>query len=182
MLTPVPRELLGAHALAERLGVTYETIRQYKLQGMPTAGKSESGKRDLYDPVECAVWKTENKPIGGRGGKRGGGDDDEDSPVEALNAARLRKETAMAEKAELENQQKLGQVVWRRDVEKVWTSAVRLIGSRLDNVASRVAPDILGFLGVSDVDKRIAVEQMIRRELDAAREEMKSAGVVTETE
>ena len=180
-MNPVPRELLGGYALAERMNVSYETIRKWRIQGMPTAGKSESGKRDVYDPVECMKWRHENKAVGGRGGNHGESSGD-DNTVEALNAARLRKETAMAEKAELENQMKIGQVVWRRDVEKTWTGAVRLMGSRLDNAAARLAPDILGYLGVSDVDKRIGVEQMIRRELDAAREEMKGAGVVSETE
>lgn len=180
MTHPVPKELLGVSALAERLDVSFETVRKWKLRGMPTAGTSETGKRDLYDPVECMRWRSENVMVGGQGGKRNGYSEDEIGTAEAYTRAKARSAEATADKTELETQIRLGQAVLRADVERVWIGAVRLVGNCMDEAAGRLATDIMGYVGDPSGEKRIHVEGMIRKELDAAREKMRQAGVVSE--
>jgi len=187
----MPVEHITATELAARLGVGVQTIPDYVARGMPVADVTESGRK-RYDPVECLEWQ-KREGLGkwrlGKGGdyrsksyqeskEEDGGDEEKGT----YNAAKIRKMLADAEVAEMKVQQTTGALVLRVDVERVWTQAVRLLGSRLDEACGRLATDLLGTLGISDAERRIEVEKIIRKELDGAREEMARMGVVEEND
>lgn len=63
---------LTAPALAVRLGVSDQTVLNYRAAGMPIIGVDTADGFDRYDEADCRAWIAANKPQGGKGGKRPG--------------------------------------------------------------------------------------------------------------
>lgn len=68
--SPEPPGPALAAAVGRRLGVTGQTIRNWRKRGCPAAGTDDAG-RDLFDVEAVRAWQKRNM-TGGRGGRRPG--------------------------------------------------------------------------------------------------------------
>src|SRR5262245_42700962 len=94
---------------ADELDISVELLRDYIIRGCPHI-KGGTGKSNLVDPAAVVAWMKENNLTGNPGRPM------EFSP--ALQAARLRKENALAAKYELQLQIERGELTPTEDYKR----------------------------------------------------------------
>src|SRR5262245_37326939 len=100
--------------VADELGVTANTVRDYAAAGCPH-DKAPLGNNHKYNAAEVLAWARAH----GKTGKRGRPED-----IETLGNAKLRKETALAEKYELQVQREKGLMGYMEDFKRFSVLAV----------------------------------------------------------
>lgn len=121
--------------LAAELDVHAETIGRYDREGAP---HERRGRANRYNAPEFKAWMRTH----GKTGKEGRPSATEDSPD--LEAARLRKENALAAKYELQVQRERGELVPVEDVRQWIGQHVTTLRNRLNGLGAEVTPHLEG--------------------------------------
>lgn len=125
---PQPKpDAIKTSDLAEQLGVECATVRSWVKDGCP---HTKEGKNLRFDPAEVVSWRR------GRGmdsHNRNAGD----SPD--IDAARLRKENALATKYELHIEKEKGKVVNAAEAARAYCNLVRVLRNRVQRIGVAVA-------------------------------------------
>lgn len=113
-------KLLNVDELAELFAVTPKTIRSWSVEGMPVAkaGAKGRGNRSLYDLAACVGWYFSEK---------------------AFDDQRQRLAAAQAEKVEMENATRRGNLARHEDVIAFWNACIANSRARLLALPSRIA-------------------------------------------
>ncbi|MGB0972258.1 MAG: hypothetical protein ACPGVG_15055, partial [Mycobacterium sp.] len=153
-----PRRKQTGHEIAEVFGVNAVTVRQWSRQGLPCTRKK--GKANLYDEAEVAAWM-ESKGITGKVGRP-----KEEGP-KSLDAARMRKEYALARKHEIYVEREQGRLLDADEVRRQWVKQGTIFRNRMMTIGASVAvlfPDIA-------VELQRAIEDRIVDALNALADE-----------
>ena len=134
---PRKQFLLNRTRTAEVFGVRVLAITEWTKAGMPVYGRR--GREVLYDVPACIEWYVGHAS----GGKRG-----------ALNLTeeRARKEAALADKAELDNAQRRGELLEFEAVAREWASQIRAARSVFLALPTRLAPLVFGCTTIKQVE------------------------------
>jgi phage terminase Nu1 subunit (DNA packaging protein) len=176
------RKLLTRRELAELRDVHPQTVTKWESEGLPVAEKGGPGRPSHYDPDEVADWLA-SREASAKNGTRFD-----------LVQERARKERAQAQLAELNYQERLGELLEKDDVAKTWESEVAAARAILLAVPQTWADRIhrAGALdGVAGVERelRVMARETLReltdpeRDLDgdAQGDELETATVSTKT-
>ncbi len=150
---------ISQSALGRHLGVTQQAISKAVKAGRITTGAD--GKLDLDEAL--AQWAGEL-----RAPRDGPGDGT------TLQAAHLRKETALAELAELKAQVMRGDLLDRLEIESLWFALVRTLRDRMLGI-----PDRLAVLLAAETDEhtvRVMLDAEIRESLTVVADSMTEEG------
>jgi phage terminase Nu1 subunit (DNA packaging protein) len=134
---PIPVDLLRA---AELCGVTEKTIRSWAADGMPVmqVGKrGRSGVKTVVDLVEVLRWYLEQ---------------------DALDAAKTRLASAQADKHEMENAARRGELAEIADVERTWSDMVLATRARLLSIPMKLAAQLTNVADANIVAAKIRAE------------------------
>lgn len=138
---------------AGELGVDPETLRRYIREGAPH--DSRNGKH-FVDVPEVMQWMQSN----GRSGKQGIRPDDESPDLEAV---RIRKETALAEKYELQTAKERGQLI---PVEATQQWLIRNLTSARNYLLGIPAKAVVLMAGRNAAEQQSILETLIREALE----------------
>lgn len=127
----VPR--INAKQLARIFAVSQGLVSTWLNEGLPAIRPGRSGAVVLIDLMRACPW------ILARTG--------EAAPDSALGIARVRFETARAEKFELENARRRGELVLLSYVSEIMNEMAADLGARLDAISGRCANE---FAGITD--------------------------------
>ncbi len=182
-------EGVTAEALAAELGVSAQSVRNYRAAGMPTLG------RGRYDLEACRAWVRDNRPpVTAQGGRRRGAgrpakveaptpagglklsgldeDDGKKDDKANLAEAELRYQLARAEKAEIEVAKTRGELLSRAECEAAWGELLAWLKTRLDQQApERLTRQIVGALSL-DAAAAKTVRDEVTRYMRATLEEL----------
>jgi hypothetical protein len=150
---PIERAL-SRDELAEELDLHPDSIKRHHTRDNPPPHDRE-GQRCVYNAAEYRAWMDEEGLTGERGGQR------EDSAD--LEAARLRKENALAAKYELQVEKERGLVVDRAAYRTEWITRIAAAKNKLIGMPAQIAPALIG-LDAGDIEHQLRdrVEQIIR--------------------
>lgn len=126
---------LSRDELADEIDVHSETIGRYDREGAP---HERRGRANFYSAPEYRAWMAEH----GKTGEQGRPSFAEDSPD--MEAARLRKENALAAKYELQVQRERGELVPVEEVKRWVGEHVTRAKNRLIGLGSAIAPHLEG--------------------------------------
>ena len=129
--------IVSRDELARIFGVTDVAIHSWEAKGLKRAS-SPRVRKITYDTVLAIEWYLNYK---GRGKEDGNNIGDE----------RARKEKAHADKLEMENQVRAGQLVPVEDVAARWTEHVRAARSQLLALPTKLAPLLMGCSSIKQV-------------------------------
>lgn len=146
---------LSRDELADELGLHPDTIkRHHRRDNEPPHDKE--GQRCVYNAAEYLAWMEEEGLNGERGRPIEG-----DSPD--LEAAKLRKENALAAKYELQVERERGLVVDRAAYRSEWIARISAAKNKLIGMPAQIAPALVG-QDAGDIEHmlRDRLEQIIR--------------------
>jgi phage terminase Nu1 subunit (DNA packaging protein) len=124
---------LTADELSDLLDIDRRTIQRWIGRGCP-CDRPGRGKPNLFDEAEVVSWMEANNLTGKIG-----------APVsDTLEAAKLRKELALAEKYELQTAKEKGLLIERAAVEKSIADALAVFRNRLLGLPASLAPVLAG--------------------------------------
>lgn len=127
---------MTAAEAAEEIGISESTLRRYVQDGAP-CDRLGRGKPNMFDAGEVVAWMRENG-LSGKVGRPSEGD----SPD--LDAARLRKENALASKYELQVEKERGLLIDRAEVEQASARKVVAVRNKLMACGASLAPRLVG--------------------------------------
>ena len=151
---------------AEHFGVSQTTIKRWKTKGwavlfndgsinVEMTGRSVEEARDPRGSKKLRL--TQDPPVPSHTPSSTGPLDEDD-----LLTARTRKERALADKAELEVQQRRGDLVPIDEARKVYTSVVTAARVALEAVPARIAPQVLG------LSSQVEIRRIVQAEIASA--------------
>lgn len=146
--------LVTRRDLAKRLDVHMQTVCKWEQDGMPIAQRGRAGKPSLYDELAVRAWLEAREVAAKTSG--------------TVDVARERamKERAQAELARQTYQMRQRELVPRVEVERVWSSEVAAVRTKLLAIpqayADRVhrAATLEGLIGVEQVLKDAVVDAL----------------------
>jgi phage terminase Nu1 subunit (DNA packaging protein) len=151
-------KLVGIKELAEELGVSESTIKEYKKLGMPHSAKGK-GIATKYDVDACAAWMKANNKTGDIGRAPG-------EISEEMKRQQLRKTIAQADKyeqelktAKMEFDIASSKLLKKEDVEQDRISKILYVKNGLLGFASSLSPQLEG-LTTQEIQTKIEVEIM----------------------
>lgn len=130
-----PRRTLSKDECADELGISTDTLKRYANEGCPCT-HARSG--NLYDVAEVMAWMQAN----GKTGKPGRPTENESSP--GLEAAKLRKENALASKYELQVAREKRELLNATDVKRWVNEHVGSLRTRLMGLGDELTPAMEG--------------------------------------
>jgi hypothetical protein len=122
---------------ADEIGIDVELLRDYAIRGCPH-DKAAPGKPNRYDPAEVVAWMQANNLTG----KPGRPSHAEDSPD--LEAARLRKENALAAKYEMQVARERKELIPVAEVQRWIADHVTTAKNRLIGLGAGIVPHLQG--------------------------------------
>lgn len=125
-----------AQQVAEELGVKLSAIRRHMMEGAPHTNQGR-GRPALFNTMEYAAWRSKTGKTGRPGRPIRSGDED-------LDAAKLRKETAMADHWELRNAIQRREMVTVADVERLGGEVFRVLAAKLQGLPAGLVPRLEG--------------------------------------
>ena len=131
--------------LAELMDVDERTLRNWKRLGCPCS--RGRGKDRRWNAEEVAAWK---KTTGITGTK--GRPEDTTPASDPLKAAKIRKETALAERYEIATKRERGSVIDRSEVERANVQKFTTIRNKMLGLPAAIAPSLVG-LQAPDIEK-----------------------------
>lgn len=140
--------------ICEQLDIAKSTLEKYVKRGCPHT-KGKPGKPNRYDVTEVAAWMRSENLTGNPGQPRR-----VDSPD--LEAARLRKENAMARNWELRNDEAEGRLVDADEVTSRWGSIGAAVRNSLESMGEQIAHRVVG---KSDRDAARIIDDEVKRRL-----------------
>lgn len=150
-ITPIEGQIpITLERAAELTGFTEKTIRSWISEGMPVmqVGKrGRSGVKTIVDLVDLIRWFLEQ---------------------DALDAAKTRLATAQADKHEMENAVRRGELADVNNVGKVWADLVMSCRAKLLSLAMKLGPQL------TNVADTALVASRIRDEVEIALDELAS--------
>jgi len=152
--------------LVETTGLPISTIRRAMESGAipeEAIGRHPSGRRFIADTklAHRALMGTDPPPIDAHG---------EDttvkrpSPVAQIEAARLARQEALADKARLDVEERRGELVRKDDVQRELTATLHVFRDALLQVPARLAPELAHLADTHSVQQSLDIE--LRRVLD----------------
>lgn len=116
--TPAPG-LFTRRDLAVRMGVHIQTVTKWEQAGLPVAERGRAGKPSLYRDEDVRAWLAEREKAS--------------TVIGSLNVLqeRARRERAQAVLAEQTFEMRSGDLLPRREVEKVWEAEVSAVRAKL---------------------------------------------------
>ena len=144
--------LVSRSELARIFGVSLPTVDNWRRNGLPQievgGGQAKAGRRKYqFNVPDCIQWYLNRHVEDVKAEYLGEEDPDKEeggsssrSVNQKLNEARLRKANAQAEKAELENELRRGELVEAEDVRSVWAQHVLNVRNKILAVADAAAP------------------------------------------
>lgn len=149
---------------SEELGIIPETLRRYVTEGCP---HKRRGRYNVYDTAKVSVWMKQN----GKTGKVGRPIENDTPDIEA---ARLRKENALASKYELQVAREKRELFNASDVKSWIYEHIGSIRTRLNGLGDELSPALDG----RDTAERVEIiNGRIRELLEELSEEAKRMGV-----
>lgn len=140
--------------ICEQLDIAKSTLEKYVKRGCPHT-KGKPGKPNLYDVTEVAAWMQSENLTGNPGQPR-----KHDSPD--LEAARLRKENAMARNWEIRNEELDGKLVSADEVTTLWGSIGAAVRNSLESMGEQIAHRVVG---KTDREAAVIIDEEIKRRL-----------------
>ena len=116
-------------------GVSEISIRRWQKLGLP---HSERGGQLFFSAGEISAWLKEHPNLNQGPGRP------KSKEGSKLAAVRLRKESALASKFEIELAQLTGELVFVRDVEEAAASVAGIVRNRLMQLPAAVSPQLVG--------------------------------------
>jgi len=147
----------GAGEVCEQLGVTEQTLRRYCTEGCPHT-KGGPGKANTYDVAEVFAWMREQNRTGRVGRPR-----EQLSPE--LEAAKLRKENAMARNWEIRNAVGEGRLIDLNAVTQRFGNAGASLRSSLESMGEQIAHLVVG---KTATEAATIIDNETSRRVDAA--------------
>lgn len=130
---PKSKRSLSAEEVAEQLDIHPKTLLSWvRGKGCPADGGGAKGKPYFFDLAEVAAWMKESD-ITGAVGRPGTASPD-------IEAARLRKENALAEKYEIQVAKEKGELVPIQDMRQWISEQFGVAKLRLIGIGAAVAP------------------------------------------
>ncbi len=115
-----PKGLVTRRELAENLTVHMQTVTKWEREGMPIAQRGARGRPSFYLEAEVRAWRKEREEAALSG----------NGPLNPLQE-RARRERAQAVLAEQTFQIRMRDLLPRADVERIWSSEVSAVRTRL---------------------------------------------------
>lgn len=116
--------------MSKILGVRQHTLKSYRESGCPCVLGKDHWSWE-YNAPEVIAWYLEWKS---------GGSSKKKNQDTRLDAARVRRQEALAERAEIENDVKRGELLEADTVRQVWTQHVLNVRTRLMTLPDALAP------------------------------------------
>jgi phage terminase Nu1 subunit (DNA packaging protein) len=132
---PLARTATAA-TVCDELDISKSTLQNYLARGCPYT-KGGPRRQSRYDVAEVAAWMRANNLTGNPGRPP-----EASSP--ALDAARLRKENAMATNWELRNAEAQGLLVDANQVRERWVRRGTMLRNTLESAGGQLAPRLAG--------------------------------------
>lgn len=147
--------------LCKALGASESAVYRWKRAGCPHVDRDGG---IWFDPAAVSEWiksrgikpGARGRPVGGAGGAAG---EDEDVRDDLLSA-KLRKELAFAERAELDVAARKGELMPRAEVEQSTIARILEVRAALLGLAARVTPRVVGQDGAT---VHVIVDEEARR-------------------
>lgn len=139
--------------IATLFDVTTRAVSKWVKEGLPYDAPKKKNQSAKYNETEVAAWMKANKKTGKPGRPAN----------EALNAAKLRKETAMAIKYEIENKVSMGLLVDAASEQQRNIAKITTVRNRLCGLGATLSPALEGLDGAerqAAIDE--AVEQILK--------------------
>ena len=158
------RRTLTVSECADELGIAPELLQDYAMRGCPH-DKGGRGRSNRFDAAEVAGWMRENG-LTGRPGR----------PVESspdLDAARLRKENALAAKYEIQVSRERGDLVPLTEVQRFVGQTLRTLRNNLIGLPAEVTPYLVGR---DAAEQQAILEDRIHERLDYVADQIETAG------
>ncbi len=149
------RTLLAAE-LADQFDVDVRTVTRWVADGCPCDGGGKGVKR-LFNEGEVASWM-KRKGITGATGRPADVDDSTDAN-DPLRKAKIRKETALADRYEIQVQRERGELVAKADVDAENVRKFNTIRNKLLGLPAAAAPIVVG---MSAADAEGELESRVR--------------------
>jgi phage terminase Nu1 subunit (DNA packaging protein) len=152
-----PKRAATAAEVCDELEVSRATLSSYVKRGCPCT-KRGAGKATLFDVGELVLWR-QAEGLDGTVGRKA------EPPDDALTAARLEKEQAMARNWQLRNEQILKEYVLSADV----SSHMVMLANEIKNVFGELPAAISTVPGIgADNATRDAIHRAVRHRVDTA--------------
>ncbi len=120
--------------ICDLFDITPQTLVRWVKQGCPVSG---AGSRRRFDGAEVAAWKKANPGLGVVGRPR--------TPIsEAMAAAKLRKEEALATQHEIQVGRELGELVLAEDAKAAIVAQITGAKNKLMGLGAAIAPALEG--------------------------------------
>jgi phage terminase Nu1 subunit (DNA packaging protein) len=152
-LEPVEGQIpVTLYRAAELCGVTEKTIRSWINDGLPTMREGKPGRgavKTIVDMAEVLRWYLEQ---------------------DALDAAKTRLASAQADKHEMENALRRGELADVKDVYREWADMVLAFRSKMRAMPLKLAPQVI------NVSDPAVIAASLRAEIDAALIELATGG------
>ena len=149
--------------VVRKLKVDEQTVRRWKRAGAPFETETDGARRLYCDPTALQAWLDQRGKIPGKMGRPSDLDGAPTAAKDALAAAKLRKEIALATKAELDVAERKGELQPRAEVEQQAIARILAVKAALLGLAARVTPRAVGQDGATI---HAIVEEEARRILD----------------
>lgn len=149
--------------VVRKLKVDEQTVRRWRRAGAPFAVEPDGQRRLYCDPIALQAWLDQRGKVPGKMGRPSDIDGASGSAKDALAAAKLRKEIALATKAELDVAERKGELQPRAEVEQAAIARILAVKAALLGLAARVTPRAVGQDGATI---HAIVEEEARRILD----------------
>lgn len=165
--------------IADILGITVPTVTAWTdKDGMPYVVQGSKGVEWVFDTAEVIAWYSQHKfkKRDGRAGQHGPADDPFVLPEDGLeteDAAKARKERALADINEMKAAREAGELVPIDEVEAIVIEENARVRTRLLGIPTKVRPQAIVLLG----NDRAAAEKIVsqvEQEILAALAEVKS--------
>lgn len=134
-------KLVSIIDLARVTGFDEGTIRRWTRAGCPF---TREGTRLQFDPAAVKAWLDERGKKPGQRGRPAAIDGAPSDVKESLALAKLRKELALAERAELDVAERKGELMPRAEVEQATVARILEVRAALLGLAARVTPRVVG--------------------------------------
>lgn len=153
--------------VVRKLKVDEQTVRRWKRAGAPFETETDGARRLYCDPTALQAWLDQRGKIPGKMGRPSDLDGAPTAAKDALAAAKLRKEIALATKAELDVAERKAELIPRAEVEAVTIQRIHAVKAALLGLAARVTPRVVGQDGASvhaivDGEARRILEEFAR--------------------
>lgn len=146
----MPTEISRSDLIA-KFGIDKDSLTNWKKEGLPVHKKGAGRRPDVYILEDVEAWCSANKKIFGK---------------EDYNAARTRKERALASMAELDLQEAEGKLVKLDAITTEFEKQLINCKQRLLAVPSKVAGIVIG---ISDIN---IIKDIVEKEIHTALEEL----------